>query len=126
MAIEADVVQNLAVENSVIATGGSVVYNDLAMKHLKSQGMVFYLKLPFDAIARRIDNMASRGIAKRAGQSLSDLYRERTSLYEHYADVLVDCTGLDIEGAVNQEQMLLKNSQPKMPYTVLPFQRQLQ
>ena len=44
-AIENRVNASIQVENTVIATGGSVVYCDEAMQHLKSEGVVVYLKI---------------------------------------------------------------------------------
>lgn len=101
LAAEEQVILGLRSENAVLATGGSVVYSALAMAHLKSLGPVVYLKLPLSVIEKRIDNMASRGIAMAAGQSLNDLYRERTPLYENYADVVVDSSVLSLEETVS-------------------------
>ena len=39
------------VENTIIATGGSVVYCEEAMEHLKSIGTVAYLKLSLQALS---------------------------------------------------------------------------
>lgn len=44
-AVENRVNASIQVENTVIATGGSVVYCDEAMQHLKSEGVVVYLKI---------------------------------------------------------------------------------
>jgi shikimate kinase len=100
LAAEERVVLQMAVTNAVIATGGSVVYSRAIMAYLKQIGMVIYLQLPFTEIERRITNMTSRGIAIGAGQQLSDLYRERTPLYERYADLTVDCSGLPLEAVI--------------------------
>lgn len=86
---EADAVCSLEPQRSVIATGGSVVYRDRAMRHLHALGTVVYIQLPFEEIERRINNLSSRGIALRAGQTLRALYDERIPLYEAQADVTV-------------------------------------
>ena len=39
---------------TIIATGGSVVYGDEAMKHLKEIGTIVYLEVPFSTIDKRI------------------------------------------------------------------------
>ena len=36
--------------NTVIATGGSVIYGDRAMKHLHEAGLVVYIRLPYAEI----------------------------------------------------------------------------
>lgn len=50
-AIENRVNASIQVENTVIATGGSVVYCDEAMQHLKSEGVVVYLKISLELLS---------------------------------------------------------------------------
>ena len=90
----------LEVEHSVVATGGSVVYGKEAMEHLKSIGVVVYLSLPYEEISRRLSDIKGRGVVLRDGQTLKDLYDERTLLYEKYADVQIDETGLNVEETI--------------------------
>ena len=84
-------------EGCVIATGGSVVYGKEAMEHLRKIGTVVYLKLPYQALRRRLKNLRDRGVVLREGQTLRDLYNERTPLYEKYADLVIDESGLSLE-----------------------------
>jgi len=92
---------SLQVENSIIATGGSVVYGEDAMEHLKEIGTVVYLSLSYEEINRRLSDIKGRGVVLKDGQTLKDLYEERTILYEKYADVRVDETGLNVEATIN-------------------------
>ena len=92
---------SLQVENSIIATGGSVVYGEEAMEHLKEIGTVVYLSLPYEEINRRLSDIKGRGVVLKDGQTLKDLYEERTILYEKYADVRIDETGLNVEATIN-------------------------
>ncbi len=98
--IEEDVNSSLQAQHSVIATGGSAVYSGAAMAHLSELGTVVYLKLSYDELSSRLDNLAGRGVVLRAGQTLRDIYEERMPLYEKYADVTIDETGLDMEGTL--------------------------
>ena len=82
LAIENRVNASIDAERSVIATGGSVVYGKEAMEHLRSIGTVVYLKLSYEALQRRLRNLKDRGVVLREGQTLLDLYQERTPLYE--------------------------------------------
>lgn len=84
---------SLNVENTVIATGGSVCYGREAMAHLKQIGIVVYLKLGCEALTERLGDLNERGVALKAGQTLETLYLERVPLYEAYADITVDCEG---------------------------------
>ena len=86
---------------SVIATGGSVVYSEKAMAHLKSQGIVVYLEIDFDALTKRLHNVKQRGVVLREGQTIRDLYEERKLLYSKYADITVSEADLDMEETVD-------------------------
>jgi shikimate kinase len=88
--IEEEGVLGLGCRDSVIATGGSVVYGERAMKHLKASGVVVYLQLPLVVLARRIKDLAGRGVVMNPTQTLADLFAEREPLYRRYADVIVD------------------------------------
>ena len=96
---------SIEAENTVIATGGSVVYCEEAMEHLKSIGTVVYLKLSLNALSKRLGNLKGRGVLLREGQTLTNLYEERTPLYEKYADIVIDEEGKDLEASL---EILLK------------------
>lgn len=100
--IEAAVILQLKVQNCVIATGGSVIYSNAAIEHLKQNGYLIYIKLSYIEIKRRIHNMASRGIVMNPDQNLYDLYQERVVLYEKQADIVLDCSKLKIEETILQ------------------------
>lgn len=90
----------LRCDQTVIATGGSVVYGKRAMRRLHEGGTVVYIRLPYEEIERRLSNLATRGVTLRAGQTLRDLYEERVPLYEKEADVVFDPSEGDIEDTV--------------------------
>ena len=106
--VENRVNSRIEAENAIIATGGSVVYGKEAMEHLKSIGTVVYLKQSLPVLEKRLRNIRNRGVVLKKGQTLKDLYRERTALYEKYADVTVDEYGLDIEETVQAVQKALE------------------
>jgi shikimate kinase len=90
---ECDTVQSVVCENCVIATGGSAVYCDGAMNHLKTIANLIFLDVPLDEIKRRIGDYSARGVVIKDGMTLDDLYAERRPLYLKYADVTIDCFG---------------------------------
>lgn len=98
--IEESVILSLNCESCVIATGGSVVYSERAMAHLKSSGVIVFLDLPLEFLEKRLNNMDSRGVVRFADEPLADLYKKRLPLYKRYADIAVDCAGLNHEQAV--------------------------
>lgn len=80
-------------DNCILSTGGSAVYYDAAMMHLKSLGKVIYLKVDLPVIKERLGDFSKRGIVLAPGQTIDDLYVERCALYEKYADITVNCSG---------------------------------
>lgn len=89
--LENDVNASIQVNKSVIATGGSAVYGEEAMKHLRQMGTVIYLKLSYEEVEDRLGDLNARGVTLREGQTLRELYAERIPLYEKYAHMVVDC-----------------------------------
>ena len=88
--IEDEVNATLDVSNSIISPGGSVVYGERAMKHLKEISVIIYLELSYTAIKSRLGDLRERGITLKDGQTLKDLYLERTPLYKKYADITIN------------------------------------
>ena len=97
MKIENDVNASIEADRTVIATGGSVVYCEEAMEHLKSIGTVIYLKLSLESLSKRLGNLVGRGVVLKKGQTLEHLYKERTPLYEKYADLTIDEENQELE-----------------------------
>jgi shikimate kinase len=95
--IEERVLLSLTLKDHVVATGGSAVYSESAMGHLKRIGVVVFLDVSLAVLQSRLGDFQSRGIARRSDQTLSDLYQERTVLYAKYADITVDCESLSQE-----------------------------
>lgn len=99
--IEDEVNASIEVKDTVIATGGSVVYGEKAMEHLKNISTVIYLRLSVNEILKRVDNIKTRGISMKPGETLVDLYNKRVPLYEKYADIVVDCNDMNTSQALS-------------------------
>ena len=95
-------------EHSIISPGGSVVYCEEAMKHLQEIGTVFYLKLDYQILKKRLSNLIGRGVVLKEGQTLKDLYEERVPLYEKYAEYIIDEKKTDAEGTLQKILEALK------------------
>lgn len=100
LAIENQVNRDIDTDRSVIAPGGSAVYCKEAMEHFKEIGTVIYLKASYETIESRLENIKGRGVVLRDGQTLKDLYDERTSLFEQYADITVCEDGITIDETI--------------------------
>jgi len=88
--VEERINRALEVKHSVIAPGGSVVYGESAMEHLKAISTVVYLELDYQEVKSRLGDLKDRGVALKDGMSLEDMYRERVPLYEKYADITIN------------------------------------
>lgn len=101
--IEQQVGEEISSVNSVVATGGSMILSDEAMKNLKKDGIVVYVEVPLEILKKRITNMKTRGIAFKKGETLEDIFRVRTPLYEKYADITITADENTVpEDCVNQ------------------------
>jgi shikimate kinase len=68
-AVEEKEILKLNIESHVIATGGSVVYSEKAMDHLRTISKIIFLETDFEILKNRIHNFETRGIAKTKKQS---------------------------------------------------------
>ena len=98
--VENRVNSSLDCSKTIIATGGSVVYGAKAMEHLGEIGTIVYLEVPFSVIDKRLSDIKGRGVVLKEGQTLYDLYMERTPLYEKYADLRISEEGKGVEETV--------------------------
>ena len=108
-AIEERYIVGLKLEQHVIATGGSVVYSESAMAHLKSLGRIVFLALPCETLLKRIENLDTRGVVLPKSQSFCQMYDERYPLYIRWADYVVDCAGLSHEQVVQRVASLIRS-----------------
>lgn len=100
---EEEAVCSVQCERYVIAPGGSAVLRERGAAHLRALGPVVYLKVPVEVLERRIQNMGSRGIAMKPGQTLADVLSYRAPFYEGCADLVIDCgRGQSLEDTVEQ------------------------
>lgn len=100
--IENDVNASLEYTKAVIATGGSVIYGNKAMEHLRSIGVVVYIELPLESLKERIGDLNARGVSIKDGQTFDELFEERKPLYEKYADITIHAEGLSIREMVHK------------------------
>jgi shikimate kinase len=91
--VEEEVLLSIEGDNMVISTGGSAIYYDSVMTHFKKIGKVVYLYVGKELIKERLGDYSKRGIVLAPGQTIDDLYEERTVLYRKYADIIINCNG---------------------------------
>ena len=108
--IEERILLSLDCHNDVVAAGGSAVYSAKAMAHLAQLGTIVYLQVSLETLQQRIDNYESRGLARSPGQSLADLYAERSPLYARYATTIINCDGETIDALLGMLDPLIDAS----------------
>lgn len=106
--LEGDTACTLQPENTVIAPGGSICYEDWAMAHLRSISRVIYLDISYEELTKRVGDLKKRGVVLPEGYTLRDLYEERRKLYERYADIRVSEEGLNAEQVVEKLRAMLE------------------
>lgn len=102
LSAEERAILSLDINATVVATGGSVVYSDKSMEHLKKSGKVIYLHLSYDTMVDRIKNITTRGVVVKEGDSLEDMYNERLPMYQKWADIVINCDNNTVEQTVEK------------------------
>ena len=108
LAVENQVNRDVDAKHSVIATGGSAVYCEEAMLHYKNTCQIVYLRCPYEILSKRLGDLKGRGVALKEGQTLLDLYEERSVLYEKYADIVIDEEGKNAGETVDELRNIIE------------------
>jgi len=99
-ALEEQTLLEFDICNAVIATGGSAVYSEAAMRHLAEIGTLVFLDVPLAELEQRLKDMKTRGLVIDPGATLADLLAERLPLYRQWADRSVATDDLGFEQVV--------------------------
>lgn len=95
--LEARYIQELDCRRTVISTGGSVIYDETGMMHLRGLGTVVFLDVAIEILEIRLADLAARGVVIAPGKSIADLAGERRPHYVRYADLIVPCNNASPE-----------------------------
>ncbi|MDD3238875.1 MAG: shikimate kinase [Lachnospira sp.] len=108
--IENDVNAAIDADKTIIATGGSVVYGDAAMTHLKSIGTVIYLEVSEEELENRLGSLKERGVVSNGKTTVKEIFEDRKRLYRKYADITFRQDGEMLRETVEQLYAVLKDS----------------
>ena len=111
--------------NTIISTGGSIVYSNESMKHfqINLQCKVIHLDISFNTFKERVEKTCfeSRGIVNPNNLNMKDFYFQRQNLYQLYSDVSItmDDKNMDFKKLINEtydvgNNMHEKKVDPKM------------
>ena len=114
-ALETEIVRELSARDGlVISTGGGLVlkpeYNEL----LKKNGKIFFLRATFETLLKRVRADETRPLLKNTGktaETLGKLLKERTPVYEHVADYIIDTDGRTVQEIADEIVALADGAQ---------------
>jgi len=84
--IEEKILMSIEFNNTILATGGSAIFSELAMNYLSKKSSIIFIEVPYEKIINRVSNFSERGFLKESEQTIKEAFIERESLYKHYAD----------------------------------------
>ena len=99
--IEEKALMSIEFNNTILATGGSAIFSELAMDYLRSRSSIIFIKAPYDKIVERVSNFSERGFLKTSDQTIQEAFVERQSLYKNFADY-------EVANDASQEKCLKK------------------
>ena len=99
--IEQEIVLAIDASIKIISTGGSVIYSEQAITHLKQISSVIFIDTPYELIKKRIGDASDRGFSVPDGFSVKDAFDERMPMYQKHQDFTVD--------GVNSEDCIIKS-----------------
>lgn len=109
---ESDILNSLAEMNSIVlSTGGGIILSDQNRDILSARGSVFYLDTPIDIQLERTSKDQDRPLLKDGDprKILTDLHKERESLYQSVADYIVETENRSSQEVANEIIKHVKN-----------------
>ena len=88
--IEQEIVLAIDANIQIISTGGSVIYSEQAITHLKQISSVVFIDTPYELIKKRIGDASDRGFSVPDGFSVKDAFDERMPMYQKHQDFTVN------------------------------------
>ena len=114
--LETEIVRELSGRDGlVISTGGGLVLKPENSELLKQNGKIFFMRASFETLLKRVRADETRPLLKNTGktaEALGNLLAQRTPVYEHVADYIVDTDGKSVEEVADEVLRLFGDGQP--------------
>ncbi len=96
--LETEIIKDLAQKDDlVISTGGGLVLKKENNELLQRKGKIVFLRATLETLSKRLKVDGNRPLLQTSTESIRDrlfkLMQERTPIYEHVADFIVDVDG---------------------------------
>jgi len=90
--IEMETILGFKHQNTILSTGGSVIYREKSMNHIKDtlRNDVYHLFITKGEFKKRMKDTKERGVIIKDNQSLDELYKERIKLYDDQCDYIIN------------------------------------
>jgi 3-dehydroquinate synthase len=128
---EAEVIRDLCAEDGVVlATGGGAVLNAATRAHLKSRGIVIYLRANVNSIMLRVAHDKNRPLLQTADprRRVEELMAQREPLYREIAQLVIDTGRPNVQSMVqtimDQLDALAASRRARAPASALPMTEQ--
>lgn len=93
----------LDTKNRVVSPGGSIVYSQYVMQHLKKLSTIIYLSDTFENIEARLKERKELSIiGMKKNKSIKEIFDERQPLYSKYADKTINVSGKNQKEVVKE------------------------
>ena len=84
--IEEKALMSIDFNKTVLATGGSAIFSELAMNYIREKSSVIFIDVTFNQLRNRISDLSKRGFLKKPNQTFRDAFTEREFFYKKYSD----------------------------------------
>lgn len=109
--LEIEVTRELSEKkNSVVATGGGVIYNKIVIDYFRENGFVIYLRTSFVEAVKRLKEYHDRPLFRNVREARK-LYTFRKLLYREYSDSYVRTDGKTINEISDEIIEILRNKE---------------
>ncbi len=111
--LETEIVKEIAKnDNLIISTGGGLVLKKENNELLQKNGKIFFLRATLETLAKRLKVDENRPLLQTSTESIRDrlarLLLERSPVYEHVADYIVDVDGKSPEEIAREILLILQ------------------
>ena len=116
--LETNIVKELSKQDDlVISTGGGLVLKKENNALMQEKGKIIFLRASIDTLSKRLRVDGTRPLLQTSTESIRDrlakLMKERTPVYEHVADYVVDVDGKTPEAIASEIINLVQKGEMK-------------
>lgn len=101
LAIEKEVLENIKLNKSVLATGGSACYTPETLRNMG--GVIVFLNISWELLIKRLGDFSERGVIS-LHKSIEAEYKFRMNIYRELAHLIINCDKKSKQYILNELQ----------------------